>query len=212
MIGLDGRAERLEAEAEAGLRPRPARDPGDRSLRGHDRRLLEGDLMDLRVCALYPDLMNIYADRGNILVLRRRCEWRGIGFELPRRARAKRFDPAAHDLIYIGGGQDRDQRGRRRRHGQTKRDGARRGGRRRRGRARRLRRLPAARQQLPARRGAARRASGWPTCETVREPGPRLIGNVAIEADLGGGPQVSPASRTTAAAPTSARARGRSAG
>ena len=36
----------------------------------------------LRVCSLYPDLMNIYADRGNIAVLRARCEWRGIGFEL----------------------------------------------------------------------------------------------------------------------------------
>ena len=33
----------------------------------------------LRVCALYPDLMNIYADRGNLLVLERRCAWRGIG-------------------------------------------------------------------------------------------------------------------------------------
>ncbi len=40
----------------------------------------------LRVCALYPDLMNIYADRGNLLLLERRCRWRGIGFELQRRA------------------------------------------------------------------------------------------------------------------------------
>ena len=31
--------------------------------------------------ALYPEQMNIYADRGNILFLQRRCEWRGIGFE-----------------------------------------------------------------------------------------------------------------------------------
>src|SRR5436305_323074 len=36
----------------------------------------------LRVCALYPDLMNIYADRGNLIVLERRCRWRGLGFEL----------------------------------------------------------------------------------------------------------------------------------
>ena len=34
----------------------------------------------LRVCGLYPELMNIYADRGNIAVLRARCEWRGLGF------------------------------------------------------------------------------------------------------------------------------------
>ena len=36
--------------------------------------------MELRVLALYPDQMNIYADRGNIVFLRRRCEWRGIDF------------------------------------------------------------------------------------------------------------------------------------
>ena len=33
----------------------------------------------LRVCALYPDLMNIYADRGNLRLLEQRCAWRGIG-------------------------------------------------------------------------------------------------------------------------------------
>ena len=43
----------------------------------------------LRVCALYPDLMNIYADRGNLIVLERRCAWRGIGFELAA-SRARR--------------------------------------------------------------------------------------------------------------------------
>ena len=36
--------------------------------------------MELRVLALYPEQMNIYADRGNIIFLRRRCEWRGIRF------------------------------------------------------------------------------------------------------------------------------------
>jgi lipid II isoglutaminyl synthase (glutamine-hydrolysing) len=64
----------------------------------------------LRVCALYPELMNIYADRGNLLVLERRCRWRGIGFELTASSLGETFDPAAHDLIYLGGGQDRDQR------------------------------------------------------------------------------------------------------
>ena len=64
----------------------------------------------LRVCALYPDLMNIYADRGNLLVLERRCGWRGIGFELEASGLGESFDPDAHDLFYLGGGQDRDQR------------------------------------------------------------------------------------------------------
>src|SRR4051812_19991308 len=64
----------------------------------------------LRFLALYPDQMNIYADRGNMLFLRRRCEWRGIGFEYAESGPGQSFDPAAHDLIYIGGGQDRDQK------------------------------------------------------------------------------------------------------
>ena len=64
----------------------------------------------LRVCALYPDLMNIYADRGNLIVLERRCHWRGIGFELHASGLGESVDPDAHDLYYLGGGQDRDQR------------------------------------------------------------------------------------------------------
>src|SRR5688572_5003307 len=66
--------------------------------------------MELRVLALYPEQMNIYADRGNILFLQRRCEWRGIGFSYTAAGPGDGLDPAAHDLIYIGGGQDRDQR------------------------------------------------------------------------------------------------------
>src|SRR5215218_7006668 len=59
--------------------------------------------------SLYPELMNIYADRGNIAVLRARCEWRGLGFELDASSLGESLDPGAHDLFYIGGGQDRDQ-------------------------------------------------------------------------------------------------------
>jgi CobQ-like glutamine amidotransferase family enzyme len=63
----------------------------------------------LRVCSLYPELMNIYADRGNIAILRARCEWRGLGFEHAAASLDEPLDPDAHDLFYIGGGQDRDQ-------------------------------------------------------------------------------------------------------
>jgi CobQ-like glutamine amidotransferase family enzyme len=63
-----------------------------------------------RLLSLYPDQMNIYADRGNILFLKNRCEWRGIDFELTGCSIGDAFDPAAHDLLYIGGGQDRDQK------------------------------------------------------------------------------------------------------
>lgn len=65
----------------------------------------------LRVVHLYPRLMNIYGDRGNIMCLRRRCEARGIGFELTELGLRDRFEPLAHDLIFAGGAQDREQRG-----------------------------------------------------------------------------------------------------
>ena len=57
----------------------------------------------LRVCALYPDHMNIYADRGNLLLLERRCAWRGIGFIVTAAAIGDDVDPDAHDLFYLGG-------------------------------------------------------------------------------------------------------------
>ena len=64
----------------------------------------------MRVCALYPDLMNIYADRGNLLMLERRCAWRGVGFQLSASSLGEALDGDAHDVYYLGGGQDRDQR------------------------------------------------------------------------------------------------------
>ena len=54
--------------------------------------------MELRLLALYPEQMNIYADRGNILFLRRRCEWRGVGFRYAASGPGASFDPEGHDL------------------------------------------------------------------------------------------------------------------
>jgi len=137
---------------------------------------------ELRVCALYPDLMNIYADRGNLQLLERRCAWRGIGFELSGAGLGEEVDPGAHDLFYIGGGQDRDQ-------------------------------ALCAEDLATVKREALHAAAGrgaviFAVCggyqllghgyeldgerlpgvelvdlDTVREDGPRLIGNVAIEID-----------------------------
>ncbi len=144
--------------------------------------------LQLRMLTLYPEQMNIYADRGNILFLSRRCEWRGISFEASVAGPGEAIDPAAHDLIYIGGGQDRDQR------------------------------LVAADMLATKREGLAAAASdgavilavcggyqllghsyqlgseridglGLADLETVRSEGPRLIGNIAIEVDLGTGPR-----------------------
>jgi CobQ-like glutamine amidotransferase family enzyme len=54
--------------------------------------------------------MNLYGDRGNIIALRRRCEARGITLEVHDLGLGAGFDPDAYDLVFIGGGQDREQR------------------------------------------------------------------------------------------------------
>jgi CobQ-like glutamine amidotransferase family enzyme len=137
----------------------------------------------LRVCALYPDLMNIYADRGNLLLFEYRCRWRGLGFTVQASGLGEALDPDAADIYYIGGGQDRDQKLCAYDLVEVKRDA-----------------LHAA-----AARGAVILAVcggyqllghryqlgeevlpgvGLVDLETVRADGPRLIGNVAIEVEL----------------------------
>lgn len=64
----------------------------------------------LRVAHLYPRLMNIYGDRGNIMCLRHRTAARDIGFELTELGPGDALDAGAHDLIFAGGAQDREQR------------------------------------------------------------------------------------------------------
>jgi lipid II isoglutaminyl synthase (glutamine-hydrolysing) len=143
----------------------------------------------LRVCALYPDLMNIYADRGNIAVLRARCEWRGLGFELSASGLGEPLDAGSADLFYMGGGQDRDQAIVAQDMVETKRDA--------------LHRAAADRAVVLAVCGGYQLLGhsyqmgdvqlpgvGLVDLHTVREPGPRLIGNCAIEADLGAGPRI----------------------
>jgi CobQ-like glutamine amidotransferase family enzyme len=63
----------------------------------------------IRVAHLYPEYLNIYADRGNIAVLSSRARWRGIGFEVEPVTLGDELRPGEHDLLYIGGGQDREQ-------------------------------------------------------------------------------------------------------
>lgn len=63
----------------------------------------------MRVAWLYPEHLNIYADRGNLLLLQRRCEWRHIAWSLTPVGIGEPLDPDAFDLIYLGGGQDNDQ-------------------------------------------------------------------------------------------------------
>ena len=59
----------------------------------------------LLIVNLYPDLLRSYGDRGNVLVLTRRAEWRGISVRVVGVTRGERI-PAATDLIVMGGGSD----------------------------------------------------------------------------------------------------------
>ncbi len=141
------------------------------------------ELGHLRVCALYPDLMNIYADRGNLLLLERRCRWRGIGFSVQASGLGEPLDPDSADLFYIGGGQDRDQKlcaldlaevKRDALHAVAERGGvilAVCGGYQLLGHSYQL-----GEEELPG--------VGLLDLRTVRADGPRLIGNVAIEVEL----------------------------
>ncbi|MGD0765015.1 MAG: glutamine amidotransferase [Dehalococcoidia bacterium] len=64
----------------------------------------------LRLAHLYPKLMNLYGDRGNIICLRCRCQARGIELAVDELDLGDRLNPKEYDLIFIGGGQDREQR------------------------------------------------------------------------------------------------------
>jgi len=64
----------------------------------------------VRIAHLYPRLMNIYGDRGNVLTLVRRCRDRGIDVEVDELGPGDTLVSNAHDLIFMGGAQDRDQR------------------------------------------------------------------------------------------------------
>jgi CobQ-like glutamine amidotransferase family enzyme len=129
--------------------------------------------------------MNIYADRGNLLMLQRRCAWRGIGFEVTEVVVSDTLDPDAHDLFYVGGGQDRDQllvAGDLVTHKRSAlHDAADRGA---------LILAVCGGYQLLGdsyRLGETEVAGvGLLDVRTVRGDGPRLIGNVAIEVDLEG--------------------------
>jgi len=65
--------------------------------------------MELKICHLYPDVLNLYGDRGNILCMRRRLEWRGIECSVTELPLGVKDDLTEYDLFFIGGGQDFEQ-------------------------------------------------------------------------------------------------------
>ena len=65
--------------------------------------------MKLRIAHLYPDLLNLYGDRGNLLALSRRCQWRQIGCTIVPVSIGDAFLAEQYDLVFMGGGQDHEQ-------------------------------------------------------------------------------------------------------
>ncbi|MDN5314774.1 MAG: hypothetical protein PWP10_3524 [Clostridiales bacterium] len=65
--------------------------------------------MKLKICHLYPDLLNLYGDRGNLITLERRCYWRGIECEIEPISIGQSFRHDAYDIVFMGGGQDHEQ-------------------------------------------------------------------------------------------------------
>ena len=66
-------------------------------------------MMELNICHLYPDVLNLYGDRGNILCMRRRLEWRGVGCHVTELSMGTGDDLTGYDVFFIGGGQDFEQ-------------------------------------------------------------------------------------------------------
>ena len=65
--------------------------------------------MELRICHLYPDVLNLYGDRGNVLTMKKRLEWRGIGCTVTELPIGERQPLSKFDLLFVGGGQDFEQ-------------------------------------------------------------------------------------------------------
>jgi lipid II isoglutaminyl synthase (glutamine-hydrolysing) len=65
--------------------------------------------MELRIAHLYPDLLNLYGDRGNLTAIYRRCEWRQVTCTIMGISLDQPFEADQYDLVFLGGGQDYEQ-------------------------------------------------------------------------------------------------------
>ena len=63
----------------------------------------------LNICHLYPDLLNLYGDRGNIISLKMRANWRSIEANIYNISIGDDFNPEKYDIVFLGGGQDFEQ-------------------------------------------------------------------------------------------------------
>ena len=65
--------------------------------------------MELKICHMYPDVLNLYGDRGNVMCMQKRLSWRGIENSVTRLPIGSNASLAGFDLVFIGGGQDFEQ-------------------------------------------------------------------------------------------------------
>ena len=65
--------------------------------------------MELNICHLYPDILNLYGDRGNIITMKRRLEGRGIKVNIDECSIGQPLNADKYDIFFIGGGQDFEQ-------------------------------------------------------------------------------------------------------
>lgn len=70
---------------------------------------MDQDILKLSIAHLYPDMLNIYGDYGNVLTIKNRCEWRGIDVEITSINLGDEINSDKYDLYFIGGGQDKQQ-------------------------------------------------------------------------------------------------------
>ncbi len=66
-------------------------------------------MFELNICHLYPDLLNLYGDKGNVTALKMRAEWQGLNTTVMNVSIGDRFIPENYDIVFIGGGQDYEQ-------------------------------------------------------------------------------------------------------
>ena len=65
--------------------------------------------MEMKICHLYPDVLNLYGDGGNIICMKKRLQWRGIDVSVETKPIGTKLQLAGFDLVFIGGGQDFEQ-------------------------------------------------------------------------------------------------------
>lgn len=65
--------------------------------------------MKLTIYHLYPDLLDLYGDKGNIMTLAARCRWRGIEADIRKVSLGEDLDFSQADIVFLGGGSDREQ-------------------------------------------------------------------------------------------------------